>query len=316
MTAAAAAGWTRIRGSCCPAGAGTANREAAAGGPSALFWADTSPQQTGPLRRGPPRARPLGGRPGQGQEQPLSGDHPPSSAPAATRYWRACPTATAPKAPPKPPPRRPASPRPWPAPSPGTREQRRPDGPTSKKPWTPRCTPATPTPPGNDPPTSRTTAYSDAGSPKAPTPTSQQRARPQSRTTSTPCPANSTTGNQPKPSTLPSTATTDRACRPEGWGKAQEPGAVTPQPYQNVGIDRSKSRRNEALATDVRLALAQQLVGQQGGLPDNDIAASVGSRGDGCVIGDSLQNQGQQPSHMLFEKTGKPSRGVRRNTCV
>ena len=76
MTAAAAAGWTRIRGSCCPAGAGTANREAAAGGPSALFWADTSPQQTGPPPPRTAKSRPLGGRPGQGQEQPLSGDHP------------------------------------------------------------------------------------------------------------------------------------------------------------------------------------------------------------------------------------------------
>ncbi len=49
--------------------------------------------------------------------------------------------------------------------------------------------------------------------PKAQTSTSAQHVSLSSRTASTPCPANSTTGTQPTASTLPSVATTGRACR-------------------------------------------------------------------------------------------------------
>ena len=71
-------------------------------------------------------------------------------------------------------------------------------------------------PPGSARPTSKPTACCDAGSPKAPTSTSAQCASPSSKTTSTPCPENSTTGTQPKPSTMTYVATTDRAC-PPSW---------------------------------------------------------------------------------------------------
>ena len=52
----------------------------------------------------------------------------------------------------------------------------------------------------------------DPGCPRAPTSTWAQCASPSSKTTSTPCPASSTTGTQPTASMLPSVATTSRAC--------------------------------------------------------------------------------------------------------
>ena len=76
-----------------------------------------------------------------------------------------------------------------------------------------RCTSASPAPPGSARPTSTPTACCDDGSPNQPTSTSARCASPSSKTTSTPCPDASTTGTQPKPSTLPSAATTDRACQ-------------------------------------------------------------------------------------------------------
>ena len=62
-------------------------------------------------------------------------------------------------------------------------------------------------------PTNEQTNGLNAGCPKAPTSTSAPCAS-RTRTGSTPCPANSTTGTQPTASTLPSVATTGRACRP------------------------------------------------------------------------------------------------------
>ena len=57
-----------------------------------------------------------------------------------------------------------------------------------------------------------------AGCPEAPTSTSTRHVSLSSRTASTPCPANSTTGTQPTASTLPSVATSGRACPLSGAG--------------------------------------------------------------------------------------------------
>ena len=94
----------------------------------------------------------------------------------------------------------------------GTKAARWPAGPTSKQRSASRCSSASRARRGSDPPTSTPTHCCADGSPKAPASTSRSCASRSSRTTSTTCPADSTTGNQPPTSTLNSLATTARAC--------------------------------------------------------------------------------------------------------
>ena len=70
-----------------------------------------------------------------------------------------------------------------------------------------RCSSASRARRGSDPPTSTPTDCCADGSPKAPASTSDNCGSRSSRTTSTTCPADSTTGNQPPTSTLNSLAT-------------------------------------------------------------------------------------------------------------
>ncbi len=140
---------------------------------------------------------------------------PSPSAPAATRSPQRCPTATArPRSPPRSPRRWAASPQRSCAASPGTKAARWPAGPTSRPRSASRCSSARRARRGNDPPTSTPTGCCADGFPKAPASTSDNCALRSSRTNSTTCHADSTTGNQPPTSTLNSLATTGRACRP------------------------------------------------------------------------------------------------------
>ncbi len=86
--------------------------------------------------------------------------------------------------------------------SPGTKAARWPAGPTSKPRSASRCSSASRARRGSDLPTSRPTDCCADGSPKAPASTSDNCGSRSSRTTSTTCPADSTTGHQHTTSTL------------------------------------------------------------------------------------------------------------------
>ncbi len=101
---------------------------------------------------------------------------------------------------------------------PGTKDAKWHTGLTSNKPSTSTSTSANRVHHGNAPATNKPTHYSDAGYPKAQTSTSTQHNSLSSKTTSTTCPANSTTGNQPTTSTLHSLASTTRVCAPKALG--------------------------------------------------------------------------------------------------
>ena len=165
-------------------------------------------------RRRPYRARPLGPRPHRRQSEPHRRGHarrahqPLHGHRGAARRLR-----RAPKSPPRSPRRWAASPPRSCAASPGTKAARRPAGPTSRQRSASRCSSASRARRGSDPPTSTPTRCCADGFPKAPASTSRSCALRSSRTTSTTCPADSTTGHQHTTSTLNSLATTARACR-------------------------------------------------------------------------------------------------------
>ena len=170
-------------------------------------------------RRGPCRARPLGRRPHRRQSEPHRCGHDRGAHQPLHGHRSAARRLRRPRSPPRRSPRRwAASPQRSCAASPGTKAARWPAGPTSKPRSASRCSSASRARRGSDPPTSTPTRCCADGSPKAPASTSHNCGSRSSRTTSTTCPADSTTGNQPPTSTLHSLATTGRACPPlPGW---------------------------------------------------------------------------------------------------